>query len=319
MKNSVDLRTQIEKRLFRSIPPGISFLTSELVKKIGKSTQAVIFYGSCLQKGDPFDGLVDIYILVDSYRHAYGSSISAVANAILPPNVYYYETRFKGRTIRVKYAVLSVEQFKKGCSIRWFHSYFWGRFCQPSAVTFLARDSLRNIIVDSVADAVTTFLLRTVPCVCRDEKREFTWEEIWFNGLMMSYSAELRPERSERLRRILSSDSHWFEPVTESAMKIIGSRNLICHAKRGWQVKIPPLVYTKCRAAWALRRIQGKLLSILRLAKASFTFKGGVDYIVWKIERHSGIKIEVTPFLRRHPIIAMAVLSWRILRLGAVR
>ena len=34
-------------------------------------------------------------------------------------------------------------------------------------------------------------------------------------------------------------------------------------------------------------------LSVLRLLKALFTFEGGLDYIAWKLERHSGQRIEV--------------------------
>ena len=47
--------------------------------------------------------------------------------------------------------------------------------------------------------------------------------------------------------------------------------------------------------AWRFRRLVGKVLSILRLAKGVFTFDGGVDYILWKIERHSGVKATATP------------------------
>jgi hypothetical protein len=60
---------------------------------------------------------------------------------------------------------------------------------------------------------------------------------------------------------------------------------------------------------WRIRNVLGRLLSILRLFKASFTFKNGVDYIAWKIERHTGEKILVTPRLRRFPWI----FAWPIL------
>ena len=53
----------------------------------------------------------------------------------------------------------------------------------------------------------------------------------------------------------------------------------------------------------------GKLLSVLRLMKASITFANGVDYIAWKIERHTGEKIEVSDNLRKYPWIY----SWPIL------
>src|SRR3546814_3014928 len=59
---------------------------------------------------------------------------------------------------------------------------------------------------------------------------------------------------------------------------------------------------------WALRRVQGKLLSVARLCKAAFTFQGGAEYLLWKIERHSGVSIALTPWQRRHPLLASTVL-----------
>ena len=45
---------------------------------------------------------------------------------------------------------------------------------------------------------------------------------------------------------------------------------------------------------------KAKLLSVLRLAKASATYAGGAEYIAWKINRHAGTEIELKPWQRRH-------------------
>ena len=42
-------------------------------------------------------------------------------------------------------------------------------------------------------------------------------------------------------------------------------------------------------------------------------------YILWKIERHSGVRVEVTPRQRRHPFIFALPLFWRLYRQGAFR
>jgi hypothetical protein len=72
-------------------------------------------------------------------------------------------------------------------------------------------------------------------------------------------------------------------------------------------------------AAWRARILLGKLLSALRLVKGLLTFKGGVDYILWKIERHSGVRVEVGPQLRRFPPLAILVIMWRLYRRDAFR
>ena len=55
------------------------------------------------------------------------------------------------------------------------------------------------------------------------------------------------------------------------------------------------------------------------LAKASFTFVGGVDYIAWKIDRHAGTDIRIKPWQRRWPLLAAVSLLPQLLRSGAVR
>jgi hypothetical protein len=70
---------------------------------------------------------------------------------------------------------------------------------------------------------------------------------------------------------------------------------------------------------WARRRIEGKALSVLRLAKASATYAGGADYIAWKINRHAGTRIELKPWQKRHPLLAAISLLPRLLKSGAIR
>lgn len=86
-----------------------------------------------------------------------------------------------------------------------------------------------------------------------------------------------------------------------------------------YRVSIPARVRFMSRLAWRLRFVQGKLLSVLRLIKATATFEGGVDYILWKIERHSGVTVDIEPRLRRRPLLAMWILSWRLYRRGGFR
>jgi hypothetical protein len=44
-----------------------------------------------------------------------------------------------------------------------------------------------------------------------------------------------------------------------------------------------------------------------------------VDYVLWKIERHSGVTLDVEPRLKRLPLLAMGVLAWRLYRRGGFR
>ena len=64
--------------------------------------------------------------------------------------------------------------------------------------------------------------------------------------------------------------------------------------------------------SWARR-------SVLRLIKSAFTFEDGATYLAWKIKRHSGVSFELTPWQKRHPILASGTLFWRIYRAGGFR
>ncbi|MEM1082382.1 MAG: hypothetical protein AAGH65_12480, partial [Pseudomonadota bacterium] len=73
------------------------------------------------------------------------------------------------------------------------------------------------------------------------------------------------------------------------------------------------------RTQWGLRKVWGKFKNALRLFKAAGTFANGLDYLVWKVERHSGIRVEPTERMRRHPRLAAWGLAFRLWREGAFR
>jgi hypothetical protein len=73
------------------------------------------------------------------------------------------------------------------------------------------------------------------------------------------------------------------------------------------------------RLDWMVRTWQGKMLSVMRLLKGLLTFRGGIDYILWKIERHSGVKVEVSKRLKRYPLLTTCVIFWKLYRRGAYR
>ena len=307
----------ISRRSQRSVSPAVRILIDEILARHGEAAQAILFYGSCLRSGDDLDGLVDLYLLVDNYRAAYTSRIQAFINVLLPPNVYYLEREFEGQVVRTKYAVLSLADFKKGTSMRWFHSYLWGRFCQPTALLYARNDEVARLVQEGFAQSVLTFMRRVLPRVNAD----FTARQMWRRGLELSYRAELRAERPEKRAGLVDAAPDYYENITRIAMNA-----LVFPVERvdradgiSYRARIPAGARFLSRLTWGLRSIQGKLLSGLRLLKAMATFEGGVDYILWKIERHSGVTVDIEPRLRRRPLLAMWVLSWRLYRRGGFR
>jgi hypothetical protein len=297
--------------------PALDALVEALLRRHGKAVNAILFYGSCLRGGDLFDGLVDLYLVVDDYTAFYGRSVRALANWLLPPNVFYTEIGVGERVLRAKYAVLSNADLHEGTSRRWFHSYLWGRFTQPTALAWHRDADSRRRIESSLASARRTFLERVLPRLPADGRVR----ELWQQGLQLSYGAELRAESAGRPAELTAAAPEYYVAATREAAATLRWPLSLEGEGAGtrYRTEIPKLSRGLSRAGWWLRTAQGKLLSLARLLKALFTFEGGLDYIAWKLERHSGQPIEIPSRVRRYPLIFVWGLFWRLYRRGVFR
>jgi len=292
-------------------------MSDALRTRYGDAVLGIVYYGSCFRTGTEEDGILDIFILVDDYRSVYSKRTPAIANKLLPPNVFYYEMDFEGNTLRTKYAVITLDQFAQRASPSCFHTFFWARFAQPCALTYVRDDTVRLKIVTTFSRAIETFITRVVPLL----PQRFDPETLWRVGLSASYRTELRPESPGASAHLVQKNLARYRAVTALTL---AQRADIKSCGNGpnaeeYSASIPPLRRWISRQTWRLRRPQGKIINLLRIMKAAFTFDGGVDYVLWKIERHSGVKVEATPMLRRHPLLTCWPTVWRLYRAGAFR
>ncbi len=292
-------------------------LLAQLRQKYGPALQGVLVYGSCLRSGDFYEGLVDLYVIVDSYHACYGPGGLALGNWLLPPNVFYTQAENDGCTVRSKYAVVSAEDFARCNSTRRFESYFWGRFAQPTEIAYSRSESDREFLQQCLAGARATFLAQVLPAL----PVSGTLLQLWLQGLALSYGTELRTEREGRARELVMNAREFYEQQavqlaggTLPQLRVYEQSGALCYtAEVGkLQRKLAPL-------RWQLRKFCGKLFSVLRLIKALFTFDGGLDYIAWKLERHSGQRVEIPDKVRRRPLIHIWGLFWRLYRQGVFK
>ena len=295
----------------RAVSVEAQALSAALRQRHGETVRATMFYGSCLRPPTPDavgpggadERLYDFYVLVDDLRAANGTWLRAVGNRLLPPNVYFLQIPVSAGTLRCKYAVLTLEQFAHGCSGRHFHNYFWGRFAQPAAVPFARDEPTRAALDAALADAIATLIGRTAPLLDPGAGPE----AMWTRAFAESYRCELRPEPPARAGQIYRADAARYDAIARDALAAAG----LSDTGQGSRMRT--------RLAWALRRLAGKTFNVLRLVKASATVADGIDYILWKIERHSGIRPSLTPWQRRHPLLAAPGLAWKLYRQGAFR
>jgi hypothetical protein len=259
----------------------------------GSASRAVLFYGSCLREAELDGRMLDFYLIVSDYAEAYGKRWLAAANRLVPPNVFH----FAHAGLVAKYAVLSEVDFHRLNGPETRSVSVWARFAQPSRLVWAADEAASERAVAAVSRAAPT-LLSAAMCTVDNEQSPL---DLWQAAFALTYSAELRAEKGNRSASVVEADAarylRFFGPAMEAA-RVAGQR---------------------CRGGWRRRRIEGKLLSVARLAKASATFAGGADYIAWKINRHAGTDIELAGWQRRHPLLAAVTLLPKLIRSGAIR
>jgi hypothetical protein len=289
-------------------------LIDQLISKYGKSVSAIILYGSCLRNQDYGNGIIDLYVVISSYEEAYDKKSLRILNSLLAPNVFYTEVGENEMKIRAKYAVISLDDLNDGVE-NWFHSYIWSRFAQPVRFLYTRDVETKQTLHSIIAKSVIKFLNLTIAAL---GPGRFDTEAIWANGLTLTYSAELRPESINRAQYITQQSISDLVKLTQHAAPVISG--LMEEITKGsYQANTSSTKMKNCIRVWRLRRWQGRILSILRLMKAVFTFKDCVDYAAWKIKRHTGINIEVTPLLQKHPILFGLNTLWQLLRRNALR
>jgi len=284
------LRDLVAEELSTPVDPRVGAMAEAIASKYGPASKAVLFYGSCLRQSRLEGLMLDFYLVVSSYREAYGKSWLASANRLIPPNVFYFEHD----GLVAKYAVLSEADFYRLNGPETRNVSVWARFAQPSRLAWAANDDARTAAAQAISRAAPTLLAAAGQ---KSGEDPLNW---WRRAFELTYSAELRAERKGRSSSVVDADRERYERFSGPVI-----------------AAIPALMSEP--SSWFRRRAEGKMLSIIRLAKASFTFAGGADYIAWKINRHAGTDIQLKPWQRRWPLLAAISLLPQLLRSGAVR
>lgn len=319
--------------LTRSTPPSVTRFAAAIVG--AARPLGVLFYGSAARlldntapernagaaagagsaenDADLSDSVLDFYVIVERQRDWPRGRVARIANALLPPNVEYHERSIDGRVMRAKVAILSLAQFRRLTRPDAFDTTVWARFSQPARLVWVRDAAAADAILRCVVRAVATAALWAAKL--GPERGDA--EQYWLGLFERTYAAELRVESSRRpasllggaearYRRLLplcwlagdlpaSADGAMLDPGLPTAMRPPASRR------------------------WRIRAGMGRPLNVARLIKASFTFAGGARYLVWKISRHTGVALTLTPFAERHPLLAAPGVVIRLMRAGVFR
>jgi hypothetical protein len=280
-------------------------LADEIRRRHSDAVAAVIFYGSCLRKRTD-EGVLDFYVLVDSYPAAYRSRYLRAMNAALPPNVFFLEFESPLGPLRSKYAVMSTADFERAVSPEAARPGIWARFCQPARLVWARDDAARDTVTAAAAAAVSTALEVGIALLPGGgDEVDFGVEELWQNTLAETYAAEMRPESPDTIRSVYRAAPERFERAARDglvALAAAGHFELTWDGERA-RVALPPGQRQTATRTWERRRRGRKLVYLVSLLKSATTFGDWLPYVLWKLERHTGTRVELSERQRRHPLI----------------
>ncbi len=288
------LETRVAATLDAPVVPEVRAIAEELGRESG--ARAVLFYGSNLRTGS-LEGVLDFYVLMP------GPQVEKIW-----PRVSYREWTRDGVTLRAKIATMALETFARAAGGASRDTTIWARFVQPSALAWAADESAKAEVVGAVASAACT----AARLAAALGPKEGAAEDYWRALFRATYRAEFRVEKPGRENDILSVNAGHFAGLLPLAWEAGG----IAYERDG--DRLTPMLSDTARAAtlrwWAARTRLGKPLNLLRLVKASTTFDGAARYAAWKIERHTGVPVALTPWREKHPVLAAPGVLWRVWR-----
>src|SRR3546814_7991254 len=140
--------------------------------------------------------MLDFYLSVSAYGDAYDRRWLALANRLIPPNVFPFEHD----GLIAKYAVLSEGDFDRLTGPETRNVSVWARFAQPSRLCWAVDDTARDRAIAAVARAAPT-LLAAAGKVAGETPLDW-----WRRAFSLTYSVELRAERSNRAQSVVDAE-----------------------------------------------------------------------------------------------------------------
>jgi len=297
------LETRIATMLAAPVMPEVREFAAELAGR--QDALAVLFYGSNLRTGS-LDGVLDFYVLLDG-----------PPDRGIWPRVSWHERHHAGQgdgpVLRAKVATMRLATFRAAASGRLLDTTIWARFVQPSALAW-SRDAAS---AQAVGEAIAAAAMTAARLAVSLGPEEGTADTFWRALFRATYAAELRVESAGREDSIIAANPGHFAGLLPLAIEAGGIPATIS----GENLR-PALTDRERKATarwWSLRRRLGKPFNIVRLIRASLTFEGAARYAAWKIERHTGIAVRLTPWRERHPVLGVTAMVWQVWRERAAR
>ena len=206
-----------------------------------------------------------------------------------------------------------MRDFARGAAGRWLRTGIWARFCQPALAVHVRDASSREALVAAAVDSQLTAVRRVLPLF--GEGVRISFEDLWQRVFRETYAGEMRPEADSEIEKLHAAAPARYARAGRSALRELALRHpgefrveIEAGGFRAWQSG-----RRRARAGARLRRPGAKAAYAVQLFKTAFTFGDWLPYALWKLERHTGARIEPSERQRRHPLLFGWPILWRVL------
>ena len=298
--------------------PALPAFTRYFQERFGSQLLAVILYGSCLSQVTRRESSIyDFFLICDRYRPFYRNLKLALFNYFLPPNIFYFEFPDLGSgRLAGKYSVTSLRNFQHETSPRARDTYHLGRFAKRVALAYTRDEQVREKLIDAILSAMEQNLALTLPYL----PERFPRDEFVTTLLGMSYRGETRMDVDTKVEELFRAEADYYRwGYGELLRAHLLERKLGAEADGYYSLPGKPWRRRYRRLAVRAYLFKTRIRTYLRWPKYIITFDNWLDYLLSKLERSKGIRLELTARERKYPLIFGWKHFFRLKRAGKIK
>jgi hypothetical protein len=299
-------------------------LAQALVGASGGTVEAILLYGSHLHGANPDrHSAHDFVVIVSEYPAFYAALhgageihrphalMSAVAR-VLAPNVIAF-TPEEGRAGIAKCLIVSGRDFETALGERPPDHFILARMVQEVGLVWVQDRATRKWIQGCIDGARARVLSWVGPFL----EEPFDAEALGHRMLEVCYRGEFRPEARDRAAVVFDGQREHLRAVLSPGLEAALAAGTLTRGPDGLRFVTPPSGSERRRWRWYF--VRSKARTTTRWLKHVVTFDNWLPYVVRKVERRTGSKIELTRMERRWPLIFLWPRVVRVLRVRPER
>ncbi|HEY3352346.1 MAG TPA: hypothetical protein VGQ83_03790 [Polyangia bacterium] len=288
----------------------------------GDTIAAVVYYGSHLwTETRKASSVPDFYVIADDLRAFHGARWrDALINAVMPPNVYYprYAPVTPGQPpLTCKLSTISLAQLAAETAVDASDAHHIGRFSKRVGIIWHRDEAAAAAVVEASVQAMRAVTRHALVLL----GPRFTLEELVLAALGLSYRGERRLTEPDKIANLLRAERDFYLQAYALVLDAHAAEGgaLTRHGAGADATYQQPPADPRAARRTAAFLDRSRRREKLRWPKYLVTFDNWLDYLLDKLERHSGIRLELTERQRRYPLIFGWPLYFELRKKGVIR